>query len=293
MKVLIYGLPKSGTTILKARIQKAMAENGIKDMSVIMEPMSREDNGQTIFKNYAGEEILQNENSLTKALMSVNEPFGVDYKSIHQMFSDYDKKIFIIRDPRDRVISQILYRWFKANEDLAPTYSDTLARLKFKESNPSALPFFNLFSVHHHKLLNWKKTLSKFSEALEEFKETLDDNWLVYHYEDCVNGNYQKLSNFLGFQVTDEAAQSKGLVRVSRTNTSENWRNWFTQEDVEFFKGHFNKILKVYGYNEVDWRLNNPASLPSEEGSEYIAKLFNGQSQSLGMVEKIKKLFTS
>lgn len=294
MKVLIYGLPKSGTTILKARIQKAMTENGFDNMSVIMEPMTREvEKGQTYFKNFAGEKISQNENSLTKALMSVKEPFGVDYKKVNEMFSDYDKKVFIIRDPRDRVISQIFYRWFKANSELSKSYTDTIARAKFKETNPSALPFFNLFSTHVTKLKNWNKTLSNFSEALLEFKNSLDDSWLIYHYEDCVTGKYDKLSEFLGFTVTDEAAQSKGLVRVSRTNTSENWRNWFTAEDVDFFSEPFNKMLEAYGYDHEDWTLNNPMNLPAAEGSEYIAKLFNDVNQSTGVVKKIKNLFKS
>ncbi|GAB5557727.1 MAG: hypothetical protein SchgKO_19400 [Schleiferiaceae bacterium] len=289
MKILIYGLPKSGTTILKARIQEALKTAGYKDISIVMEPVDREPG---FFVNYAGEKIAENENSLTKALMSVDEPFGVDYRKVNDMFSDYDYKIFIMRDPRDRLISQVFYRWFKAPEDMMKDYAATHARIVAKEAAPHSLPFYTLFSTRVKRLNNWKNHWESFAKALVEFRQNADDSWFIYPYEDCVNGEYDALSTFLGLQITDKATQSPGLKRVARTNTSDNWRRWFTEDDVEYFSPLLNPILDAYGYDSNDWTLSPQESLPAAEGSEYVEKLVAKPQSNSSVKSAIKKQFS-
>mgnify|MGYP001412584103 CR=1 FL=1 len=289
MRILIYGLPKSGTTILKARIQEALKSAGITDLSIVMEPVER---GEDYFINYAGEKIAENSNSLTKVLMSVDEPFGVDYRKVNDMFKDYDYKIFIMRDPRDRLISQVFYRWFKAPEEMMVDFPATLSRIKFKEAAPLSLPFYTLFSTRVKRLTNWKLHWEAFSKALVSFKENADDSWFIYPYEDCVSGQYETLGNYLNLQITDKATQSPGLKRVARTNTSDNWRRWFTSEDVEYFSPLLNPVLEAYGYDSKDWKLNPQETLPAAEGSEYVEKLVLKPQSNSPVKEAIKKLFT-
>jgi len=262
MKILIYGQPKSGTTALTYKIANALGNS----TQVIFEPKSR------------NREIETGENIVTKCLFGL-PPHPVTPYEIME-YSDYDKKIWIGRDPRDIFISGFLYRWYHRHKPNEKAFNRVLERVKLKEKNCKSIPFYLL-----HRYRTDGKALSpeelklchqKISKALSDFIKDLDSGWFILKYEDMVDGNFVKLNQYLGFNVRDEAEVPEKLTRVARSKSYGNWRMWFTKEDVEFYRDLYTEYMQLMNYDINDWEILDNETLPPELGSEYMKKLFFG-----------------
>jgi len=109
MKILIYGLPKSGTTKLTYVISKALDPPA----DIIFEPKSRE------------REREISPNVLAKCLFGLDPGLYITPEKVND-FSDYDKKIWLARDPRDIAISSFLYQWYRAHNPDEDTFKVAL-----------------------------------------------------------------------------------------------------------------------------------------------------------------------
>ena len=69
--------------------------------------------------------------------------------------------------------------------------------------------------------------------------------------------------------------------RVARTRGYGNWRRWFTEEDVEFFRPVISEFLDIMGYDPSDWELTPVDRLPAEEGSGYMERLRENERRRL------------
>ena len=113
MRILIYGQPKTGTTILFYKIQKAFEKRFPgRALQTVFEPNDFEESDgkqYLLIKDaYKGEVA---EHALTKALIPIQKGIGFPFEYAQKL--DADKKILIVRDPRDRWISALFYRWFR------------------------------------------------------------------------------------------------------------------------------------------------------------------------------------
>jgi len=126
MKILISGLGKSGTTALFFRIKNSMPEN----TKTLFEP-----------EKYIPHAHDQNKAVLAKILLY--KPQEIDYES----FSCFDKKILIIRDPRDRLISMLLYRAWNSFYGDDHKVSKFLELLRKKELRPSSVSVLNILRM--------------------------------------------------------------------------------------------------------------------------------------------------
>ncbi len=248
MKILIVGLPKSGTTILTYRIAAALD-----DVFVEFEPVDGPDPA-------AGAE---HRHLVTKKLVGSQTTTLADYR-------DYDRRIWICRDPRDFLVSQSLYRWHRPDppEPIDEAWFDrVLAKLRAKEADPGAVPFLDLEPADYFETL----------DAVAELRcREVDDGWLVYRYEDMVAGRYDRLNRYLGFEVATDVEVAEGLERVARRKGAGDWRDWFTPTDVEFFAaGGLDRYMAVFGYDGGDWALNDPQIIDPAHGSAYVTTLFN------------------
>jgi hypothetical protein len=98
-------------------------------------------------------------------------------------------------------------------------------------------------------------------------------DYFVYRYEDLVAGNYRAVERYLGLQLTPGAAQVEAEHRrVARTCGKGNWRDWYTCEDVAFFRPRMARYLARYGYGD-DWELNSRPTIEPQHASQYVLKL--------------------
>ena len=251
MKVVIAGQYKSGTTAILTKIRAVMPPSTL----VLFEPRRYEPSA-------AGD-------VLGKVL--IDSPGYVDFAS----FECFDKKILIVRDPRDNLVSRILYRIFE-EQDLCcddDKVGQFVALLRQKEADPKSVSLLELIRLFNR--LKGLDTLGRLSNrgnrGLEFHGEHPD--YFVYHYEDLVQSAFAPLESYLGLRLqTGPATVDFTVARVTRTKGSGDWRNWFLEPDVEYFRPHFEPYMQRYGYG-ADWKpAENPIIRP-DHASEYVLKL--------------------
>ncbi len=109
-----------------------------------------------------------------------------------------------------------------------------------------------------------------------DFISNISNDWLIYKYEDLVDDNFVTLNKYLDTKIDSKIEVPKELNRLTRSKAYGNWRDWFTQEDVEFYKPLYDDYIQLMNYDTNDWKLNENPVLPPELGSEYMEKLFYG-----------------
>lgn len=246
MKILIAGLPKSGTTILTYRIAEALD-------GVIID-----------FEPQDGPSVPDDEqrNVVSKKLVGTQT---TDFDA----YADYDRKIWITRDPRDFLVSQSLYRWHREQppEPIDQVWFDrVIEKLRAKEADPTSVSFRDLEPANYFETL----------DAVAVLKEAqVGPDWLLYRYEDMIDGRYDQLNDYLGFEVVVGAEVADGLSRVARRKGYGDWRDWFTPSDVAFYSaGGLRQYMAAFDYDLEDWRLNDPQRIEAAHCSEYVAALF-------------------
>jgi hypothetical protein len=90
-----------------------------------------------------------------------------------------------------------------------------------------------------------------------------------------IQRKYDKLHDYLGFAVKDEAEVPKatGKAKVARKKAFGDWRNWFLEEDANVFKPAYLPYMEVIGYDINDWTVAAQPSIEPEFASGYMKRL--------------------
>jgi len=88
-----------------------------------------------------------------------------------------------------------------------------------------------------------------------------------------VDGRLDAVNDYLGLTLAGDVAVPDEHRRVVRTRGYDNWRRWFTEEDVAFFRPIISEFLDTMGYDADDWALTPVEQLSAEEGSAYMKSL--------------------
>lgn len=256
MNILIAGLPKTGTTGLFYLIVNSTNKNS----KILFEPST-----------FNADDFMSFDNVIAKIL--INKDIDL-FK-----FSGFEKKIILVRDPRDRIISSILYSQFHANY----LHDDSLVSkfrclLEQKEKFPESISIMEICSfiaTISNKPFYSIRYKDRLIESLNYYDSYLSsvDNYLFYKYEDFVSGVYSPIEEYLNVKIAGDARVPDELNRVVRTKKFGDWRNWFTHDDVKAFKPILDPWLQKYGYDKDDWSLNEPQIIPVESSSEYFMRL--------------------
>ena len=260
MRCLISGNAKSGTTALFFAVANAM-----KDASHFFEePLSSLD---ALPSSSIAKVIFNTENDIN------------NYASL------FDKRIMIIRDPKDRLVSIVLYsvalKKFVSND---PLLKELIRLVEKKQISPNEVDFIDLIEV----LAGSREGIERFVfgslvalQNVNAFLKTAQDDWFVIKYEDFIDGNFDDLSNYLGLPIEKEFSVPPAYL-VERTKSYGDWRNWFTDRDVEFLKPIFLKVLGTTNYT-TDWQLNSIPIVNPKYGSEYILNAIKKRRQEYGL----------
>jgi hypothetical protein len=253
MKILIVGLARSGTTALYFKIKAALPEK----TWCLYEPprFDPSDPG-------GAPDVL--------AKILIAPPNTYDYAS----FRDFDKKIMIVRDPRDSTVSRILYRpcgsrVFRQDEAKVAAVIDALRR---KEVDPRSISLLALLDLYRR--LTGEVWLPRSPELIAQALDFHRNNgdFIVYKYEDFIARNYVAIEDYLGVALPDgEADVTTQYEHVARTKAAHDWKNWFTAEDVAFFRPQLAPYMRAYGYPD-DWTLAAEPCIRPEHGSDYVRR---------------------
>ena len=198
----------------------------------------------------------------------------------HVSEEQYDRKIWLARDPRDVAVSRMLFRWHKGPKGNWKQYRKHLELVQRKELDPGSIPFHVLCRYIGHG--KWPLTTEEVVEdehlryrRMSDFVGQLGDDWFIFKYEDMIEENFDRLNDYLGFAVKNDAEvpASTGKAKVARKKAYGDWRNWFTEQDTEVFKPAYLPYLEAIGYDCNDWDISRLPVIEPEYASMYMQRL--------------------
>ncbi|WP_160153830.1 sulfotransferase family 2 domain-containing protein [Microbulbifer sp. ALW1] len=275
MRVLICGLSKTGTTYLAEKVKRSLEDYLGRVVQEVFEPKSIEITNGGLYYGHKTYQKLSKPEEVVKVLADS----GPSSESIIAAQNFFDKKIMIVRDPRDRLISGTFYRWHSGHNPDPEKFHRSLRLTKHKEKNPEDIPFMFLFNQNPIFFCPGKADFGASYRSALRLMDDLDNDWYIIKYEDIVDGNLSGLGEYLGLNIADKVSVSAGRARVARSKSYGNWRTWFTEVDVNYFKPIFKEYMERNGYDFSDWELSKVSELPSKEGSEYMLKIYSANQK--------------
>jgi hypothetical protein len=267
MKILILGAGKSGTTALVYKVAGGLP------------------NCQAFSGGQPGKYIGDYENAVYKHTYQERKGKSFDLYEEHLQKENYDRKIWIARDPRDAAVSRMLYRWHRGYSGNKNQYKAHLELVQKKEQNPRSVPFHLICCYTGRN--GWPITTEEVVEEernryqnMGDFVNNMGEDWYLFKYENMVGKNFEGLNEYLGFEVQEgaEIPESTGKAKVIRKKAVGDWRHWFTEEDVELFKPAYLYYMEVIGYNCDDWTLDPNPSIEPEYSSMYMQSIASEKS---------------
>lgn len=262
MKILILGHGKSGTTVFLYKVAGGLP------------------NCQAFSGGDPGEHSGDYENAVYKFTYNERKGRTFDLFRDHSNEIQYDRKIWVARDPRDVAVSEMLYRWHKGYDGNRRQYRAHLRLIQKKEQDPRSIPFHHVCRYIGHD--GWPMTTEEVLEKerfryqrMYDFVKSLGKEWFTFKYEDMIEKNFDDLYDYLGFKIRDDAEipSTTKKSKVARTKASGDWRQWFTEEDVDLFKPAYLPYMELVGYDCEDWTLNSNPRIEPKHSSMYIKTL--------------------
>ncbi|MDJ0816005.1 MAG: hypothetical protein QNJ58_07365 [Desulfobacterales bacterium] len=262
MNILILGHGKSGTTIFVFKVAAGLP------------------NCQAFSGGDPVKRLGDYENAVYKHTYNVRKGRNFDLFDDYSKEINFDRKIWMARDPRDVAVSEMLYRWHKGHKGSRKQFQEHLAIVQKKEMDPESIPFHVVCRYSSHD--NWPITTDAVIEKLRsryqttrEFVKSLGNEWFIFRYEDMINKNFDALHEYLGFEIDDNAQipSTTKKKKVARKKAMGDWRHWFTEEDVELFKPALLPYMELIGYDCTDWALDPNPEIDPQVSSLYMKGL--------------------
>jgi hypothetical protein len=252
MRVLIVGEGKSGTTALLRSISGAMGTPAELFEPTLMTPA-----------DLTAESLV-----VKKLLLNWKAPENI-------LLESFDKRVFIVRDPRDRLVSHLLYDAYNKAASLDTDQREKwLSLLQRKTTNPEGVSLIHMINTWWR--LSRSDLVSHYVRALDRstgFNRRVGHEFFTLSYEDYVDGRFVDVDSYLGLELAPGVVQ-QSEIRVARSSTHGEWRRWFTPTDVEVFRPMSHEWLRRHGYDHQDWELAAAEPLDSSTTVDYVQGLF-------------------
>lgn len=249
MKVAIIGMPKTGTTALYESVKVELPPNTVTSF----EPKSKAELGYLLNE--------KKDNALTKIMFTRLDDVGFNVE-------DFDRTIVIVRDPRDYLVSSLLYKFDDPNICKDKEKLEILVSLfEQKQLNPADITFTDLFSSFSSTTINWDSHLKLYKKLI---KFITKENVFVLKYEDFADDKLNSLNEYLGLSVKNKRDLEGWTAKIQRKGTSGDWKNWFTKDDL-YLKSVFSDVMETLGY--TDWEIASRPIIEKKYSTDYINKL--------------------
>lgn len=252
--ILILGLAKTGSTGLYNSVKAALSARG-HDYYCLFEP-TRADQLHNLHR-YAPELPV-----LTKVMIA-REP------SLELRYDLFDKRVTLLRDPRDMIVSFLLFRPFIRADLPWERVAPFVEAIRDKERDPRSR------SVHALHMLADELGLASYRlERVVEFMEwqeaLIDRNDVfVVRYTDFIAGHLDDLGAYLQVAVDAGVDASPWHDHILRSAETGDWRDWFTDEDVTVYRPHVTRYMKRFDYDD-EWELRQRPAIEQATASAYI-----------------------
>jgi hypothetical protein len=261
---VIVGLPKTGTTGLYQSVKRAMLRKKIETVCLF------EPKGLKPMESYFESELAVSGASMLSKIMF--KP--VFYRS--NILDSFDKKIMIVRDPRDRLLSMFLFKALSRPKQVKELIPGFISLLEKKEADPKSISFVDMM-LSVVEMGFGAFNLEGAAEQLVAQTEFAEKQGLyVIHYEDFVSGNFDGISEYLGVEVDKNEKQSSWLKHIERSRGYGEWKNWFVQSDVDALSPIFKKPMINLGYDD-DWSLLAEQTIDPTTSSLHVKTNFESR----------------
>lgn len=253
MRVLIVGEGKSGTTALMRSVVSCLD-----DPTEMFEP------------------VALTQTDLVPESLVVKKLLLNWQRAENDLLDTFDKRLLITRDPRDRLISHLLYDAYNRAPNLSPARRERwLSALQKKTDNPTDVSVLKLMTQWWQ--ISRADLMSHYVRAADRgiaFQKRNGGSFHPVAYDDYVSGSFDDLNDYLGLAL--EPGVVKGAEsRVVRSKSSGAWREWFTASDVDVFRPITHRWLLEVGGDPKDWELTPASALDPATTVDYVRSLFD------------------
>jgi len=257
-RILIVSLARCGSSAIYELVKKNLS----KDCTSFFEPT------YDIFINQVLPCLEQNNDTCAKVILR-------PYLAFEKRFEDkFNHVIGLVRDPRDNLISRLLFRMVSpAFVENGRVYEELLPLFEQKVENPDSISVCELFKRMEKTKLMEPMIENRVRQNLDLFMHWHSNCKIctIYKYEEFIRGCFEKISFMIGSTHFSTNFNEVVNPSIRRSAKFGEWRQWFTQSDIEFLRPRFNKYMDVYGY-EDDWALEENQSISHETSIDYIRK---------------------
>lgn len=269
MNILVYGLGKSGTTVVSKTIH-----NSLPDAQYHLEPKHL---------RYFDANVDFSKSNVVKILC----PTGFSFPDTLRLAGRFDKSIGLVRDPRDRMISAMFHSagslLRKGTDEQKSLLAPFLDAVKEKEHEPSRRSFIELLDLVLRAATRGPDSSRVLAHSVWPIQKVSDftvrHGFFCLRYEDFIQGKHAELERYLGFPLTGEQDAGEWSW-TKRSGGFNNWKRFFTPSDVEHIKSTLGEQIEALGY--TDWTLEPCESLDPKEGSDYLASFVNSPRAKQG-----------
>ena len=166
---------------------------------------------------------------------------------------------------------------------MADGHLTTTQLFRQKENAPRSLSVATILG-EILRLAGGKSLAEAFEELLDrhqwiyDFVDRLGDH-LTLKYEDMVAGRIAPLEAYLGLSLDRQVEVRLEPDHVTRTKGHGDWRNWFLEEDVEYFRPIVNSYMERFGYS-ADWRTSENPVICEAHCSGFVARTVRKRTAS-------------
>lgn len=260
MNILILGRAKTGTTILAKTLQANLEKHRL-----WFEPRSLAHFFHTGSVRVVTKMIYEHWDTRPHSRLALIN---------NELEMQFDKRIAIVRDPRDELVSRMFYmvRGAILDRDVAP---QNIARwinlIRAKEVAPQTISLAGMLA-QMGQLLDAHLNLE--GGSAHEYLEFVSRNFAGEHivrYEQFIDGDRQALCDYLGFVLPVHPAHDELIERTLRSGGHGGWQAMFHESDLATYLAHHGPVLAALGYDAC--ALTPSPQLNPLHGSAYVARL--------------------
>lgn len=261
MRVLVYGLGKTGTTAIADGILSSLRGH-----DSVFEP-------PTLGAVDAGARNLVVKSVRANA-----------WEKDREALASYDKRILVVRHPFDRLLSYLLYDPYNgrgfSNDVVANRYVERVVR---KTEDPASVSVRELAELLQSITgVDVVAANARHSRALVMLDHELGTTFHRLRYEDFVDGRRDALHAYLGFALPADIEVRSMFARVGRTKGHGDFHRWFLPSDVEWLRQRHLRYAKHFGYSlELDPALAGPIDPATSYG--YVERVLNDYRDKHGL----------
>ena len=267
--VLIVGPSKTGTTGVYAAVKRGLAGSGV-DAVTVFEPTSPR-TLTNVFLLAPGRTLLT-KITIDKVARIAPDPLM------------FDRRIMTVRDPRDILISTLLFRPLtrrSVQRSDPGAVAEFVAALERKEADPEAVSVRELFELAHSLGIGSPPFKSLARDMKQQRRLLRSMPFHVMRYETFVAGKLNGLSDYLGVPVTGrEIAGSATFGHIARSASSGDYAHWFRDDDLAYFDGILGPYVAEFGYERPGQRADHPA-IDAAVSSEYVRSRYAQRREAL------------